>query len=228
MKSLRRRSYYWVAQGYAWLTERLYYELAWIYDPVSWLVSLGGWDTIRKWSLDYLAGPRVLEVGFGTGELLVELTRRQYAVFGLDSSPAMQRVVARKCSRLDVLVPRVLASTQQIPFPENTFNSVVATFPAGYIFDPKTWKEAGRVLRNSSGSAQGTRGGFIVVGICATATGTPRLPLAVFSFGLPMDDILSRCQQLAAEANLDFRVERFTYKGLEFPIIIAKKRSKLG
>ena len=43
-----------------------------------------------------------------------------------------------------------------------------------------------------------------------------------------MDDILLKCQQLAAEANLDFRVERFTYKGLEFPIIIAEKRSKLG
>lgn len=56
-------------QGYYWLAERLYNELAWAYDPVSWLVSLGQWDVWRKGALDYLTGKRILEIGFGTGEL---------------------------------------------------------------------------------------------------------------------------------------------------------------
>lgn len=225
MKSLHKRGFYWFAQLYGWLTERLYNELAWIYDPVSWLVSLGAWDTIRKQSLDLLIGPRVLEIGFGTGELLLELTRQQYAVFGLDSSQAMQRVVTRKTKRLNVSVPRVLATAQRIPFSDNTFDAVIATFPAGYIFDPQTWQETARVLQNTS-DLHGKKGGFIVVGICASAAGVPRLPLAVFSFGLPMDELLLQCQQLAEQAKLSFQVDRSIHKGLEFPIIIAKKRSK--
>ena len=223
MKSVRERGIYWFSRIYGWLTERLYNELAWIYDPVSWLVSLGAWDTIRKESLDYLFGQRVLEIGFGTGELLLELNRRQYPVFGLDSSQAMHRVVTRKSRRLNVSIPRVHAYSQQIPFSDNTFDTVIATFPAGYIFNPQTWKEASRVLRKTSDVNSG-KGGFIIVGICATAVGTPRLPLAVFSFGIPMDELLFKCQQLAAQANLSFQVDQSTYKGLEFPIIIAQKR----
>jgi len=225
MKTIARTGLFWLARGYAWLTERLYHELAWIYDPVSWLVSLGGWDYIRKWSLDYLAGSRVLEIGFGTGELLFELTRQGYTTFGLDPSPQMQRVVNRKCRLRSVRLPRVRASSQQIPFPDDSFDSVVATFPASYIFDPGTWIEVARLLRTTDSSAQDNRGRFVVVGICAVAAGTPRLPLAVFSFGLPMDEILSRCQQLATGANLDLRVEHSIYKGLQFPILIAEKRS---
>ena len=224
MKTIAHTGLIWIARAYAWLTERLYHELAWVYDPVSWLVSLGGWDYIRKWTLDYLAGSRVLEIGFGTGELLFELTRKGYTTFGLDLSPQMQRVVNRKCQHCSVRLPRVRASSQGIPFPDDTFDSVVATFPASYIFDPATWLEVARVLRTINSSAQGTWGRFIVVGICATAVGTPRIPLAVFSFGLPMDEILSRCQQLAAGANLDLRVEHSVYKGLQFPILIAEKR----
>jgi ubiquinone/menaquinone biosynthesis C-methylase UbiE len=215
MNTITRIGLFWIARAYAWLTERLYHELAWVYDPVSWLVSLGGWDYIRKWSLDYLVGSKVLEIGFGTGELLFELTRRGYSTFGLDPSPQMQRVVNRKCQRCSVWLPRVRASSQHIPFPDDTFDSVVATFPASYIFDPGTWIEVSRLLRTTDGSAQGTWGRFIVVGICASAAGTPRLPLAVFSFGLPMDEILSRCQQLATGANLDLRVEHSIYKGLK-------------
>jgi len=32
-----------VGRLYVWATERLYQELAWAYDGVSWLVSLGHW-----------------------------------------------------------------------------------------------------------------------------------------------------------------------------------------
>ena len=60
-----------IAGTYYWLTERLYNEFAWAYDPVSWLVSLGGWSTVRSWVGDYIAGRRILEIGFGRRNTLI-------------------------------------------------------------------------------------------------------------------------------------------------------------
>jgi len=82
-----------------WATYRLYHEFAWAYDVVSWLVSLGHWAGWRRIALDHVIGRRVLEVGFGTGELLIEMACRDLHVYGLECSPAMQRVTARKMVR---------------------------------------------------------------------------------------------------------------------------------
>jgi hypothetical protein len=37
---------------YLWLAERLYHELAWAYDGISWLVSLGAWSRYAIEKLD--------------------------------------------------------------------------------------------------------------------------------------------------------------------------------
>jgi ubiquinone/menaquinone biosynthesis C-methylase UbiE len=51
---------------------------------------------------------------------------------------------------------------QQLPFPDETFHTLVATFPAEYIYDPKTLAEAQRVL---------TPGGRLVILPGATILG---------------------------------------------------------
>jgi hypothetical protein len=54
----------WIAKAYFWLAERLYNELAWAYDPASWLISLGKWAA-RRWEvLPFIYGRQVLEIGF--------------------------------------------------------------------------------------------------------------------------------------------------------------------
>ena len=58
----------------------LYHELAFTYDALAWLVSLGQWQAWGRTALDRVRGPRVLEVGHGPGHLLIALARAGEAV----------------------------------------------------------------------------------------------------------------------------------------------------
>lgn len=166
------------ARAYLWLAERLYHEFAWAYDPVSWLVSRGRWDAWRAEVLDYLAGPRVLEIGFGTGELLAALARRGYQVVGVELSPAMQRVTARKLRKQGLgALPRLRGRSSALPFAAGAFDSVVSTFPSPYILEPDTFAEIGRLLRPPD-PPKVPGGRLVVVGLASPARGVlQRLPL---------------------------------------------------
>jgi ubiquinone/menaquinone biosynthesis C-methylase UbiE len=151
----------WIGRLYLWACHRLYNEFAWAYDRVSWLVSLGHWWGWRTAALDYLVGPRVLEVGFGTGDLLIEMAQQGRDVHGLDLSPAMHRITARKMRRCGTWAPRVRGLVQALPFPDGAFHSIVSTCPAEFILQSPTWREFGRVL------APGGR--VVVTGTCLYA-----------------------------------------------------------
>lgn len=139
---------------YLWAYDRLYHELAWSYDLVSWLVSLGRWDGWRRAALRFVRGDRVLEVGFGTGDLLPLLAVKAERALGLEASPAMHRIAARKLERRHVKLPRIQGLAQRLPFADESIDSIVCTFPAGYILDPAVHAEFARVLR---------RGGRLIV-----------------------------------------------------------------
>jgi ubiquinone/menaquinone biosynthesis C-methylase UbiE len=163
---------------YLWACERLYHELAPEYDLISRLVSAGAWPAWRRSVLPHLRGDRLLELGFGTGELLAELLQNppghpsappptpllspgtagapklerghqavSRAFFGLELSPRMHAVTARRLSAQPLAAPRVQASALTMPFAAGAFTSVFATFPAPYILAPTTLAECARVLR---------------------------------------------------------------------------------
>ena len=132
---------------YLWATHRLYDEFAWTYDLVAWTVSAGRWDRWRRLALDYVATQPVLEVGFGTGELLIEMARRGWQAVGIDLSTAMHRQTAAKLRRRGVAAPRHQGRVQALPYADRAFGAVVATFPAEYIVDPASLAEIQRVLR---------------------------------------------------------------------------------
>lgn len=143
---------------YQWACQRLYYEFALGYDAISWLVSLGRWSHWRREALHYLPpvglgrNRRVLELGFGTGHLLLEMARQRRSriqAVGLELSPAMHRVAAARLRRHDLNAQRVRAPAQAMPFADNSFDAIVSTFPASYIFHPETLSECQRVLRRN-------------------------------------------------------------------------------
>ncbi len=132
---------------YTFLYHQLYTRFAWAYDGVSWLVSLGRWASWRRVALDFVKGPDVLEVGFGTGELLSEMAGRGMAVTGLEASAAMHSITSRKLKRRQQSVERVQGFAQQLPFADGSFDTVLATFPAGFVTDSAAHREFARVLR---------------------------------------------------------------------------------
>jgi ubiquinone/menaquinone biosynthesis C-methylase UbiE len=154
---------------YVWATLRLYDQFAWAYEVVAWLVSLGHWDAWRKQVLDWISGERpaeslrILEIGFGTGELLIEAARRGLDALGADPSVSMHRVAGRRARRSGVALRRVVAVSQALPFAGGTFDAMVSTFPADYIADPATLQEAARMLRDPRGGQPGGR--FVITGI---------------------------------------------------------------
>jgi ubiquinone/menaquinone biosynthesis C-methylase UbiE len=136
-----------LAQFYAWACRRLYDELAFCYELVAWLVSLGQWSRWRRLALDHTRGEHVLELGFGTGVLLCQLAAQGYVATGLERSPVMQAITQRRLQR-DRLAPTLVqANAQAMPLPANHFATILATFPAPYIMEPATLAECARVLQ---------------------------------------------------------------------------------
>ena len=125
----------------------LYNPMAWTYDWVSRAVSLGHWRDWQRTALPELRGERVLELAFGTGDMLCDLQASQHWAVGLDLSAQMVRIARQKLSCGNVCVPLVQGRTQQLPFAGASFDSVVSTFPAEFIAAPDTVGEIARVLR---------------------------------------------------------------------------------
>lgn len=125
----------------------LYNELAWSYDLVAWLVSLGHWKAWGRTTLRHAAGERVLELGHGPGHLLAALEEQGLHPVGLDLSPNMGHLARERLRRADIGAPLVRARAQALPFHDGCFDTVIATFPTEFIIDPTTLPEVARTAR---------------------------------------------------------------------------------
>jgi SAM-dependent methyltransferase len=127
----------------------LYNELAFTYDTVSRIVSLGQWHDWQRVALRYLNAPPgapVLELAHGTGRFLIDLRAAGYQAFSIDLSRAMGRIARRRLCRWGYRPRLVRARAQALPFPDGRFAAVVSTFPTEFILEPATLAEVQRVL----------------------------------------------------------------------------------
>jgi len=139
----------------------LYHPFAFAYDLVAATVSLGRW---KRWVLSvvpFLEGNRILEIGHGPGHLQRVLLSRNLLAVGIDESAPMGRLAQRNLRRALNSQPPSAATAlqsayakinlsrgvaQHLPFPKESFDTLVATFPSEYIFASETLTEANRVL----------------------------------------------------------------------------------
>lgn len=128
----------------------LYNELAFTYDLVSTVVSLGAWRCWQRSALTYLEAPRgarILELAHGTGNLQLDLNERGYLPVGCDLSPSMGRIARGKLERHKLPIRLVRGDARRLPFAAEAFPAVVSTFPTDFIFMPETLEELYRILQ---------------------------------------------------------------------------------
>ncbi len=124
----------------------LYHQLAWAYDLVADIVSLGCWKSWVSSLISHIHDGKILEIGHGPGHLLVQLSIHNTQIFGLDESHQMGRIAFRNLRNSGFNPRLVRGYAQQVPFPDGCFHQVVATFPSEFILDPLTISELYRVL----------------------------------------------------------------------------------
>jgi ubiquinone/menaquinone biosynthesis C-methylase UbiE len=160
----------------------LYHQFAFTYDLVAATVSFNRWKNWVMSVIPFIEGTRILEVGHGPGHLqrILRTLRqsseasRNLTVVGIDESAQMGHLAKRNLRRGIVsnlatpslspnsLPPRdaytqinlTRGLAQALPFLEEAFDTIVATFPTEYITDPATLAEVKRCL---------ARGGRLVV-----------------------------------------------------------------
>jgi ubiquinone/menaquinone biosynthesis C-methylase UbiE len=127
----------------------LYNEMAFTYDLVSNIVSLGAWRCWQRTALKHLhiePGKWVLEIAHGTGNLQLDLRESGYRSTGYDLSPYMGRIAKSKLIRHGYTPNLIRGKAQQLPFSTATFAAVISTFPTDFIVQPETLREVRRIL----------------------------------------------------------------------------------
>ena len=110
-------------------------------------MSFGQWGTWRRCATLFLQDGPILELGYGTGGLIADMTARNLTPTGLDLSPYMARLARQRLLREGVTLRLVLGEAQHLPFPDAAFANLLSTFPTEFILDPQTITSIARVLQ---------------------------------------------------------------------------------
>ncbi len=133
----------------------LYHQFAFTYDLVAATVSFNRWKSWVMSVIQFIEGKRILEIGHGPGHLQRLLLSRNLFAIGIDESAQMGRLAKRnlmhQASSLSAVSQNnslngsvytqfnlIRGIAQHLPFPNASFDTIVATFPTEYITDPHT------------------------------------------------------------------------------------------
>ncbi len=125
------------------------YKNAYLYRFASTVPFAGQWRAWQRLVLSRLHGHDVLELGCGLGDLLADMSEAGYLCLAVEQSPQMVKAARETLQRrkLDQKVTVIQGSAQHLPFSNDSFDTIVSTFPSDYIYDPNTIAEVARVLR---------------------------------------------------------------------------------
>lgn len=120
-----------------------------LYRFASTVPFAGAWRTWQRLVLPRLHGHDVLEIGCGLGDLLADMLESGYACQAVENSPQMVKAARETLQKRQSGSPGLVTQgrAQSLPFSDQTFDTVVSTFPSEYIYDPATISEIERVLR---------------------------------------------------------------------------------
>ena len=136
--------HYLPAMGRQWLLP--------LYDPFTRLMGAGRAHADLLAGADIRPGARVLEIGCGTGNLLLRVKRRcpDAEVTGLDPDPAALRLARRKADRAGLAVRLDRGFATDLPYPDASVDRVLSAFMLHHLDPadlPRALAQVRRVLR---------------------------------------------------------------------------------
>jgi SAM-dependent methyltransferase len=123
-----------------------------LYDPLTRLAGISRLHGGLLDRADLQPGHRVVEIGCGTGNLLLAAARRQPSaeVMGIDPDPAALRRARRKAVRAKLPVRLERAFAGELPFPDGSVDRILSSLMLHHLDDDekiRAMREARRVLR---------------------------------------------------------------------------------
>lgn len=131
-----------------WLFETLYHN-RYFYRFASTVPFAGQWRAWQRLVLPRISGHDVLELGCGLGDLLADMAEAGHTCHAVEESPEMVAAAREtlQSRKLDKQAWIIQGTAQRLPFSDQSFDSVVSTFPSDYIYDSDVIAEVERVLR---------------------------------------------------------------------------------
>ena len=123
------------------------------YDEVALLQQTVGLRLLERLDLIKLQPQRILDVGAGTGQLTLALTRRYKGceVLALDLAPAMLTLARRRFSTLDQWFGKqrfICGDADHLPLADNSVDMIISNFAIQWCSDlDQTFTEFQRVLK---------------------------------------------------------------------------------
>jgi ubiquinone/menaquinone biosynthesis C-methylase UbiE len=127
----------------------------------------------------------------------------------------MHQVTARKMRQRGISAPHFQGRAQALPFPDGSFGSIVATFPAEYIVDPASLHEFNRVLQPG--------GRLIIAGMVVYRQNAWWSGLSRLLFGAAPTSPIDHFQQHTDAAGLPAELILRDDPPWSVPIIVAEK-----
>ncbi|HCI80995.1 MAG TPA: hypothetical protein DHW02_15045 [Ktedonobacter sp.] len=125
------------------------YRNRYLYRFASTVPFAGQWRIWQRLVLTRLHGTDVLELGCGLGDLLADMLDVGYNARAVEHSPEMVDAARDTLKKRKLGQPAwvIQGVSQSLPFSNDSFDSIVSTFPSEYIYESDTIAEIARVLR---------------------------------------------------------------------------------
>jgi len=180
---------------------------AWNYDGLLGYVSRQRFALVRS-LLPKRRARKLLEVGYGSGVFLPELAQHADALYGADIHERPAEVTA-VLAKAGVRAELVTAPAEALPFPDETFDVVVAVSTFEFVVDARrAINELGRVL---------TPEGRIIV-VTPGQSKLLDIALRVFTGESAEKDFGDRRKLVVPTLTSEMRHERSAYFPMPFPL----------